>query len=65
MHVAVVVFKRFDEPDAVGPLEVFGHARSRGADVEVRFRHTTPTLSCVQQGNTVASSLLSQITADE
>ncbi len=34
MHVAIVVFEGFDAMDAIGPFEVFGHAREE-ADLEV------------------------------
>jgi transcriptional regulator GlxA family with amidase domain len=35
MHVAIVLFDGFDNLDAIGPFEVFSHARTFGADVEV------------------------------
>ena len=35
MQVAIVLFDGFDNLDAVGPFEVFSHARTRGADIEV------------------------------
>lgn len=35
MHVAIVVYDGFDNLDAIGPFEVFGHARAFGADLEV------------------------------
>lgn len=36
MHVAIVLFDGFDNLDAIGPFEVFNHARTFGADIEVR-----------------------------
>jgi transcriptional regulator GlxA family with amidase domain len=35
MHVAIVLFDGFDNLDAIGPFEVFSHAKTFGADVEV------------------------------
>lgn len=35
MHVAIVLFDGFDNLDAIGPFEVFSHARANDADVEV------------------------------
>lgn len=35
MHVGIVLFDGFDNLDAIGPFEVFNHARRFGADVEV------------------------------
>lgn len=35
MHVGIVVFDGFDNLDAIGPFEVFNHARTFGADLEV------------------------------
>jgi transcriptional regulator GlxA family with amidase domain len=35
MDVAIVLFDGFDDLDAVGPFEVFGHAATHGADVDV------------------------------
>jgi transcriptional regulator GlxA family with amidase domain len=35
MQVAIVLFDGFDNLDAVGPFEVFSHARTEGADIEV------------------------------
>ncbi len=35
MDVAIVLYEGFDDLDAVGPFEVFGHARTFGADVDV------------------------------
>jgi transcriptional regulator GlxA family with amidase domain len=37
MRIAIVVFDGFDELDAIGPYEVFGHAARRGADLEARL----------------------------
>ncbi len=34
MHVAIVLFDGFDNLDAIGPFEVFNHAKTFGADVE-------------------------------
>lgn len=35
MDVAIVLFDGFDDLDAIGPFEVFGHAADLGADIEV------------------------------
>lgn len=35
MHIAIVIFDGFDNLDAIGPFEVFNHARLFGADVDV------------------------------
>ncbi len=35
MDVAIVLFDGFDNLDAIGPFEVFGHAGTDGADVDV------------------------------
>jgi transcriptional regulator GlxA family with amidase domain len=35
MQIAIVLFDGFDDLDAIGPFEVFSHAKSFGADVEV------------------------------
>lgn len=35
MDVAIVLFDGFDNLDAIGPFEVFNHARSFGAELEV------------------------------
>lgn len=42
MHLAIVVFDGFDNLDAIGPFEVFSHARTFGADVEVGLYTLTP-----------------------
>lgn len=42
MRVAIVLFDGFDNLDAVGPFEVFNHARTFGADVEVGLYTLTP-----------------------
>lgn len=42
MNVAVVVYDGFDDMDAVGPYEVFGHARTFGADLDVGIYTRTP-----------------------
>lgn len=35
MHVDIILFDGFDTLDAIGPFEVFGHARSMGAPLEI------------------------------
>ena len=35
MHVAIVLYDGFDDLDAVGPFEVFSHAKTFGADLDV------------------------------
>jgi transcriptional regulator GlxA family with amidase domain len=35
VQIAIVLFDGFDNLDAVGPFEVFGHARAHGADIDV------------------------------
>lgn len=35
MNVAIVIFDGFDGLDAIGPFEVFSHARTVGADIQV------------------------------
>lgn len=42
MHVAIVLFDGFDNLDAIGPFEVFNHARSAGADLEVGLYTLAP-----------------------
>ena len=37
MKIGIVVFDGFDELDAIGPYEVFGHARRFGGDVDVEL----------------------------
>lgn len=37
MEIAIVLFDGFDDLDAVGPFEVFGHARAAGASLSVGF----------------------------
>lgn len=37
MQVDIAVFDGFDNLDAIGPFEVFNHARTFGADIEVRL----------------------------
>ncbi len=37
MRIDVIVFDGFDELDAIGPYEVFGHARLAGADLDVAY----------------------------
>jgi transcriptional regulator GlxA family with amidase domain len=34
MRVAIVLFDGFDDLDAIGPFEVFGHARTDGVNIE-------------------------------
>jgi len=34
MHVAIVLFDGFDNLDAIGPFEVFSHARTDGVDID-------------------------------
>lgn len=41
MRVAIVLFDGFDDLDAVGPLEVFGHARTAGVDLDVELQTLT------------------------
>jgi transcriptional regulator GlxA family with amidase domain len=42
MHVAIVLFDGFDDLDAIGPFEVFNHARTFGADLEVGLYTPAP-----------------------
>lgn len=42
MHVAIVVFDGFDTLDAIGPFEVFHHARSFRGDIEVELSTLSP-----------------------
>lgn len=42
MDVAIVVYDGFDDLDAIGPAEVFGHARSLGEDVTAGLYTRTP-----------------------
>ncbi len=42
MHVAIVVYDGFDNLDAIGPFEVFQHARQFGADLEVGLYSLDP-----------------------
>lgn len=42
MDIAIVLFDGFDDLDAVGPFEVFGHARAAGASLSVGFYTLTP-----------------------
>lgn len=37
MHVGIILFDGFDNLDAIGPFEVFNHARTFGADIEVEL----------------------------
>lgn len=58
MDVGIALFDGFDDLDAIGPFEVFGHARSLGADLEV-------TLCSVDDANVVTSSHGLRIAADD
>lgn len=42
MHVGIVLFDGFDNLDAIGPFEVFHHARTHGADITVTLYSRTP-----------------------
>jgi len=42
MDVHVILYDGFDELDAVGPYEVFDHAREYGADLEPSYRTLDP-----------------------
>lgn len=42
MRVAIVVYDGFDNLDAIGPFEVFGHARAFGSDIEVGLYTISP-----------------------
>lgn len=42
MEIAIVLFDGFDDLDAVGPFEVFGHARAAGASLSVEFYTLAP-----------------------
>ena len=42
MHIAIVLFDGFDNLDAIGPFEVFSHARTYGADLEVGLHTLSP-----------------------
>ena len=42
-RLGVLAFEGFEELDAVGPYEVFGNARDRGADLTVELLATEPT----------------------
>lgn len=42
MRVAIVLFDGFDNLDAIGPFEVFSHARTFGADIDVGLYSPTP-----------------------
>ena len=35
MNIAIILYNGFDNLDAIGPFEVFNHARTSGADVKV------------------------------
>ncbi|MFB6300031.1 MAG: DJ-1/PfpI family protein [Halobacteriales archaeon] len=35
MHIAIILYDGYDQLDAIGPYEVFNHAASIGADLEV------------------------------
>lgn len=38
MQITIVLYDGFDDLDAIGPFEVFGHARDYGADIAVTLR---------------------------
>lgn len=42
MRIAIVLFDGFDDLDAVGPFEVFQHARTFGADLDVGLYTLSP-----------------------
>ena len=42
MHVAIVLYDGFDNLDAVGPFEVFSHAKTFGPDLEVGLYTFSP-----------------------
>lgn len=42
MRIAIVIFDGFDNLDAIGPFEVFNHARTFGAEVEVGLYTLAP-----------------------
>lgn len=42
MDIAIVLFDGFDNLDAIGPFEVFNHARTFGADVDVGLYTLAP-----------------------
>jgi len=42
MDVAIVLFDGFDDLDAIGPFEVFDHARAAGADLSVGLYTLAP-----------------------
>lgn len=42
MHIGIVLFDGFDNLDAIGPFEVFNHARTFGADVDIGLYSLTP-----------------------
>jgi transcriptional regulator GlxA family with amidase domain len=42
MHIAIVIFDGFDNLDAIGPFEVFNHARTFGAVIEVGLYTLAP-----------------------
>lgn len=52
MRVDVLVFDGFDELDAIGPYEVFGHAARAGADLDVGYAALDK-----ETGETVTASL--------
>jgi transcriptional regulator GlxA family with amidase domain len=37
MRIDVIIYAGFDELDAIGPYEVFGHAARAGADIDVAY----------------------------
>lgn len=42
VNIAIVLFDGFDNLDAIGPFEVFNHARTFGAELEVGLYTLTP-----------------------
>lgn len=42
MRIAIVLFDGFDNLDAIGPFEVFNHARSSGAELEIGLYTLAP-----------------------
>ena len=42
-RLGILAFEGFEELDAVGPYEVFGNARDRGADLAVELLATEDT----------------------
>lgn len=57
MRIDVIVYDGFDELDAFGPYEVFGHARRAGADLDVAYAAVDR-----EPGSTVTASLGTTVT---